>query len=158
MIRRKTFDNAKVLKKWQIIVDAEAEGAILDGTVTEIIKGGVLVDLGGKNADDGVAYGFAIDFANTEAYALLATSDNSCVNVTMNLAWGENSLPFAFSAALLQQYAALQVKYPAMRAAMILTVTGLDTLESGAELTVTPVVEAAGQVSITGGEMVYTVS
>ena len=40
MLSKKRVD---ALKGWQIIVDAEAEGAILDGTVTEIIKGGVLV-------------------------------------------------------------------------------------------------------------------
>ena len=31
------------LKGWQTVVDAEAEGAILDGVITEVIKGGVLV-------------------------------------------------------------------------------------------------------------------
>ena len=40
MLSKKRVD---ALKGWQIIVDAEAEGAILDGTVTEVIKGGVLV-------------------------------------------------------------------------------------------------------------------
>ena len=40
MLSKKRVD---ALKGWQKIVDAEAEGAILDGTVTEIIKGGVLV-------------------------------------------------------------------------------------------------------------------
>ena len=40
MLSKKRVD---ALKGWQIIVDAEAEGAILDGVVTEIIKGGVLV-------------------------------------------------------------------------------------------------------------------
>ena len=40
MLSKKRVD---ALKGWQIIVDAEAEGTILDGTVTEIIKGGVLV-------------------------------------------------------------------------------------------------------------------
>ncbi len=40
MLSKKRVD---ALKGWQIIVDAEAEGAILDGVVTEVIKGGVLV-------------------------------------------------------------------------------------------------------------------
>ena len=40
MLSKKRVD---ALKGWQIVVDAEAEGAILDGTVTEVIKGGVLV-------------------------------------------------------------------------------------------------------------------
>ena len=40
MLSKKRVD---ALKGWQIIVDAEAEGAILDGTITEVIKGGVLV-------------------------------------------------------------------------------------------------------------------
>ena len=40
MLSKKRVD---ALKGWQIIVDAEAEGTILDGTVTEVIKGGVLV-------------------------------------------------------------------------------------------------------------------
>ncbi len=40
MLSKKRVD---ALKGWQKIVDAEAEGAILDGTVTEVIKGGVLV-------------------------------------------------------------------------------------------------------------------
>ena len=40
MLSKKRVD---ALKGWQKIVDAEAEGAILDGVVTEVIKGGVLV-------------------------------------------------------------------------------------------------------------------
>ncbi len=40
MLSKKRVD---ALKGWQKVVDAEAEGAILDGTVTEVIKGGVLV-------------------------------------------------------------------------------------------------------------------
>ena len=40
MLSKKRVD---ALKGWQIVVDAEAEGAILDGVVTEVIKGGVLV-------------------------------------------------------------------------------------------------------------------
>lgn len=108
------------------------------------------------NADGSVTYGFAINFVNAEAYGLLATS-GSGVTVNMNLAWGENSQLFAFNAALVQQYAALQAKYPALRAAMMLTVSGLDTLEAGQTVSVTPVVEAAG-VADSGEAMVYTVS
>ncbi len=40
MLSKKRIDS---LRGWQTVVDAEAEGAILDGTVTEVIKGGVLV-------------------------------------------------------------------------------------------------------------------
>jgi len=40
MLSKKRVD---ALKGWQKVVDAEAEGAILDGVVTEVIKGGVLV-------------------------------------------------------------------------------------------------------------------
>lgn len=108
------------------------------------------------NADGSVTYGFAINFVNAEAYDLLATS-GSGVTVNMNLAWGENSRLFAFDAALVQQYAALQAKYPVLRAAMMLTVSGLDTLEAGQTVSVTPVVEAAG-VADSGEAMVYTVS
>lgn len=40
MLSKKRVD---ALKGWETIVTAEAEGAILDGTVTDIIKGGILV-------------------------------------------------------------------------------------------------------------------
>ncbi len=40
MLSKKRVD---ALKGWETIVTAEAEGAILDGTVVEVIKGGVLV-------------------------------------------------------------------------------------------------------------------
>lgn len=40
MLSKKRIDS---LKGWQTIVDAEAEGTVLDGTVTEVIKGGLLV-------------------------------------------------------------------------------------------------------------------
>ena len=40
MLSKKRVDS---LKGWDTVVAAEAEGAVLDGTVTEVIKGGVLV-------------------------------------------------------------------------------------------------------------------
>ncbi len=40
MLSKKRVD---ALKGWETIVNAEAEGAVLDGTVVEVIKGGVLV-------------------------------------------------------------------------------------------------------------------
>ena len=44
MLSKKRVD---ALKGWQTVVDAEANGDILDGTVVEVIKGGVLVVTGG---------------------------------------------------------------------------------------------------------------
>ncbi len=40
MLSKKRVD---ALKGWETIVNAEAEGAVLDGVITEVIKGGVLV-------------------------------------------------------------------------------------------------------------------
>ena len=104
-----------------------------------------------NNADGSVTYGFAIDFVNTDAYELLSSGDCG-VNVNMSLIWGGNEKTFAFSAELLRQYGALQAEHPTMQAAMMLTVTGLDTLEAGATLSVTPIVEAGG-VTVAGEPM-----
>lgn len=108
-----------------------------------------------ENVDGTVTYGFAVDFANADAYALLASVDCG-VDVTMTLAYGETELPFVFGAELVKEYADLQAEYSAMRAAMMLTVSGLDALEAGETLSVTPAVEAAGAVA--GGEaMSYSI-
>lgn len=95
------------------------------------------------NADGSVTYGFAVDFADKQAYELLSAGDCQ-VEVNMSLAWGKNEKTFAFGPELMQQYAALQLRHSNVQAAMMLTVTGLDTLESGTKLSVTPIVKAGG--------------
>lgn len=114
-------------------------------------------NMGTQDGDGSVVFGFGLGFAKADAYRLLAESEDALLTVTMTLSWGENSEHFVFSPALIRQYAALQTKYPAMRAAMLLTVTGIDTLESGTALTVTPGFTAvSGQLDKEADPMTYT--
>ena len=95
------------------------------------------------NADGSQTYGFAVDFAQQQAYELLASGDCQ-VDFQVSLSWGEQEQTFAFSSALVQEYAALQLRYPNTQAALMLTITGLDTLAPGTKLSVTPILKAAG--------------
>lgn len=116
-----------------------------------------LKNLGVRAAGTKATFGFMMQFENAAAYELLANSDDADISITMTLAWGENARKFEFSSELIRQYAALQVKYPALRAAMMLSVTGLDVLESGTVLSVTPAMSAADdQIVATNEAMTYT--
>jgi hypothetical protein len=111
--------------------------------------------LGTKTTSDSVTFGFALDFADAAAYsALLATQD---VQITVTLDWGKDQQTFAFSKDLVTKYMNLVSKYPNLQPALQLKVTGLDSLEEGTVITVTPAISAVGgKIQTTGETMTYT--
>jgi len=96
-----------------------------------------LRNLGVRGAGNSVTFGFALDFADPAAYALLARTEDPRLNITTDLAWGDEVLTFAFSPELIRAYASLQGKHPGVQAALLLNVTGLEALDSGTALTAT---------------------
>jgi hypothetical protein len=114
-----------------------------------------LESLGAKGTAAKVKFGFALNFADDSAYALIAAGAD--LDVTMTLAWGEESREFAFGADLVKAYAALHVANPGRQAAMILNVTGAEALDAGTVLTVTPAVSAVGsQIKVAAETISYT--
>lgn len=112
--------------------------------------------LGSKAAGENVRFGFSLNFRDAQAYDLLAEAADTQITVT--LAVGESAQAFAFSKELIEQYVLLQSKYPQLRPSLQLNVTGMDAVQTGTEITVTPAVSAvAGQVLKTGAEMTYIV-
>ena len=115
-----------------------------------------LVSLGTKNYSQGVRFGFALEMTNKDAYTLLSRG-NTELDVQVTLKVGTTQKTYAFTDALLQEYAQLQIENPDMQSAMMLNVTGLDALTAGQTLTVTP---SLGMVSssttATGEAMTYT--
>jgi len=115
-----------------------------------------LESLGTRTNAEGVTFGTALVFENAQAYELLLQG-NTGLRVSVKLSWEGGEQTFVFSDEMLGNYADLQMRYCDLVAALMLTVTGVDALESGAQLTVTPSVSAAdGQWSATGLAMTYT--
>jgi len=101
----------------------------------------------GVRAGEGTAvFGFALNFADPAAYTLLTRTQDPKLNITTELAWGNETLTFAFSPELIRQFAALQLRYPELQAALQLKVTGLESLDT--PLTVTSELAAVdGQIT-----------
>lgn len=111
---------------------------ILDSTGCYRFYAYEVEELGTKTGTNSMSFGFALDFMDTAAYMALQESDDVQINVTLN--WGDNSKTFAFSKELIRRYVELQNKYPHLRPYMKLDVTGIDSLEAGTVLTVTPTI------------------
>lgn len=112
-------------------------------------------NLGTKATGNSVSFGFALDFADQTAYTALLSSGD--VQLTVVLDWGTGSREYAFSRELVAKYVTLVAEYPALRPYMKLNVTGLDSLETGIVITVTPVVTTmGGKIQNIGCAMTYT--
>jgi len=104
-----------------------------------------LDSLGTKEQGSLVIFGVALRFENPEAYSLLATSEDSGVDLSISLDCGGNAVgSFAFGPELIRNYAALQVKCPEAQAALLLKVTGVETLTAQVSVTAVPTVTALG--------------
>jgi hypothetical protein len=115
-----------------------------------------LHNYGTKVRNDKVTFGFALQFANADAYSLLAQGDSG-VELRVKLGCtGASEQTFGFDGALLQQYAALVQEYPGAGAALMLHVTGIDSLAAGSQVRVTPVVTTAIGTAATGSAMDYS--
>jgi len=93
---------------------------------------------GVRNTGDAVVFGFSIVFENADAYAMMA--EGYCdLNLGFTLSWGDDETQtFSCSTELMQEYAALQLEYPELMAALLLNVTGTESLPSGTSVHVTP--------------------
>ena len=110
--------------------------------------------LGSKETANGAVFGFSLDFEDANAYLTLLDSED--VQITVTLKVGERTQSFAFSKTLLRRYVQLCSKYPDMRAAMKLNVTGIGTLTDGTVITITPAITAAGgKINKIGESMQY---
>lgn len=113
-----------------------------------------LSNLGVRQTTNGVTFGFALDFVDADAYATLMEATD--LQITATLTAGEFSQTFAFSSELIHSYGKLQSTYPSLKATMMLTVTGVDTLADGTGISVTPAISAVnGNLNVTGAEMTY---
>lgn len=160
----------------QIIDSSEGEGAIImDENSLELTKDNVQLPLYDtttgsyhfysytvtvkgvrENADGSVTYGFRFNFGGDSAYEILQKSEASGMTGIFTLNWvGGDPLSLSFSDALIRQYAALTQRYGNL-AALMVTVTGLETLEPGTELTAVAGIYSNYGVSKTGDNMVYT--
>jgi len=113
--------------------------------------------LGVKTGEGAVTYGFALSFEDPAAYTLLSQSGDPKLNITTELSWGQETLNFTFSPELIRHYGALQLDYPDIPAALRLTVTGLEALDTGTAVTAAPGMTAAdGQITEKCERMTYT--
>ena len=93
--------------------------------------------LGEKVSGNTVTFGFCVDFTNPLAYELLATGTADFTLETY-LDYGSGDLYAAFDNALVVTYAQKCLQYPHLQTALLLRVTGLDYLQDGTELMLTP--------------------
>lgn len=130
------FANEMMLtdNEWVALYDSEAGGYLFFDY--EVKK------LGVREKENGSVFGFALDFPDKRAYDLLQNAQD--LQFTVELAVQNECYTFAFSREMLHRYVALHKAYPDQQAAMMLTLTGLDILEDGTQLSVTPAVTANG--------------
>lgn len=111
---------------------------------------------GTKQKAQQVTFGFALVFDNEDAYTLLSQG-GSGVSVQVKLAGtGMAEQSFVFADGLVQSFAQLVMEYPGAGAAMLLHVTGTDTLASGDKLTVIPIVATESGMTESGDVIAYT--
>ena len=104
-----------------------------------------------------MTYGFALSFEDPAAYTLLSQSGDPKLDITTELSWGQETLNFTFSPELIRHYGAVQLDYPDIPAALRLTVTGLEALDTGTAVTAAPGMTAAdGQITEKCESMTYT--
>lgn len=109
-----------------------------------------------ENADGTVTYGFRFDFGGRSAYEVLQETENSGIAGNFTLNWtGGGQQSFSFGDELIRQYAQLTQRYGDM-AALMVNITGLDTLESGTELTAYAAIASDRGMYKTGDDIVYT--
>lgn len=108
-----------------------------------------------KLSDTSVKVRFALRFANETAYDLLkkatndgTTADHSGMKFYVELKWGEEAdqkKSFECNQAVINKYAQLEKQ---SRALLAFTVTGMDSLDEGATLSITPYFESTAGVRI----------
>lgn len=114
-----------------------------------------LVSMPAKAASGNVVFGFTVEFANSAAYELMNDLD-----VQVQLAWDGmegDARAFSFSQELITEFTGLVSKYPNMTVAMMLTVTGTDTLAVDSQVRVTPVITTGIGTGVSAEVISYTV-
>lgn len=121
-----------------------------------------LVSLGVKDRSGALHFGFTIRFEDPNAYRLLGSEDQGGVGFALKLSWSENEdgKLYAFNPALIQEFADLTVSMldrglPG-EAALMLTVTGADTLPEGSYVRVEPVLTSTAGCEIWGEALQYS--
>lgn len=107
-----------------------------------------------KEKAEQVIFGFAPEFDNAAAYALLERGDSG-LEVRVKLRCMGVDETYSFDSRLLCKYAQLLEAYPGAGAAMMLRVSGAAELEAGQTMTVTPAVVTGIGVALSGTVMTY---
>ena len=115
-----------------------------------------LINLGGRASttyNNAAQFGFRLSLSNTAGYAVLAKTTDDCLTLVAHVTWtGFNDvLMHTINASTIKKYASQAAAQTATGAvntkAIILTITGLDRLPEGAELTVS--YEVTSKIGIT---------